>query len=225
MSVTVLVLLILSTLWGLTGCGSKENADLPANDQQAAYTADQQLYEDAAKKLVGTFMRDLQGELMSAMKDGGPENAIRVCNTAAPEIAAAHSAQGWTIKRVSERFRNPDNRADTTELAVLARFADTTGAPEIVANWTEIDSLRTFHFYKPIRVGQLCLNCHGGVQTLVPGVYQKLKKYYPADRAVGYKAGDLRGMFVVEAPWPDGVEYARQLLNPDTTTTTDTIAQ
>jgi hypothetical protein len=112
---------------------------------------------------------------------------------------------------VSERFRNPDNRADTSELQILSRFADT-AAPEHIQQWATIDSMITYAYYRPIRTMPLCLNCHGDLQTLASGVMDELKKDYPLDRATGYKSDELRGMFVVTAPWPDGVDGAMAIL-------------
>jgi len=40
-----------------------------------------------------------------------------------------------------------------------------------------------------------------------------IKKEYPLDKAIGYKVGELRGTFVVEAVWPAGREQAQQLLS------------
>jgi hypothetical protein len=50
------------------------------------------------------------------------------------------------------------------------------------------------------------------MQTLGTGVYRTLKRLYPLDKATGYKTGELRGMFVVEANWPEGIEYAEQII-------------
>jgi hypothetical protein len=41
--------------------------------------------------------------------------------------------------------------------------------------------------------GTLCLACHGQVSSLDPAVRAVLAERYPADRATGYRAGDLRG--------------------------------
>ena len=38
--------------------------------------------------LVGDFLLMLKLELKAAMREGGPGNAVRVCNTKAPQMAA-----------------------------------------------------------------------------------------------------------------------------------------
>ncbi|MCP4684018.1 MAG: DUF3365 domain-containing protein [bacterium] len=213
-----LIFVVFAALALLAACGSESQdaaeVETDRDSLNTALSADELLYLEASEKLIARFTKALQTELMSAMNQGGPVNAIGVCQVKAPGVAQANSAGGWSIRRVTDRFRNPDNRVDTLEAAILASFADTgSTAPEYLFDWFEGDSLRTFRFYKPIAVKPLCLKCHGGLQTLAPGVYQKLKKSYPLDRAIEYKAGDLRGMFVVEALWPEGKEQAGLLVN------------
>lgn len=215
---TISILLILSLASLLAACGSDKqeaaDATAEADSLNSVLSADEVLYLDASEKLVGTFTRELKSELLAAINKSGPAGAISVCKVKAPEISMDNSAGGWTIKRVTDRFRNPDNRADSAEMSMLANFADTSGtAPEYLFDWLETDSSKTFRFYKPIYVKPLCLKCHGGLQTLGTGVYETLKKKYPLDRAIEYKTGELRGMFVVEARWPEGKEQAALLVN------------
>jgi hypothetical protein len=88
---------------------------------------DEQQLRAAAQTIIGDFSRDLKSELMSAIADGGPANAINVCNMRAPEIAAKLSHDHIKICRVSDRARNQQNRATEEELAVLELFVDTSG--------------------------------------------------------------------------------------------------
>ena len=47
-------------------------------------------------------------------------------------------------------------------------------------------------------VQPLCLNCHG--VELAPDVAGRIAELYPEDRATGFEAGELRGVFWVEFP-------------------------
>lgn len=192
------------------GCSKEEKTykDIDNNDNALKISAeDQALLEKAADKKIGMFMTALKGELMAAMKDGGPVNAISVCNESAPEIAMAHSEMGWTISRVSDRARNQNNLADSAQLEILHKFTDT--AIHSTEEWAD----STYYYYKPIRVAGMCLGCHGPADKLAPGVSEKVAELYPEDKAVGYAPGDLRGMFVVEAEWPGALDYAKEILN------------
>ena len=44
----------------------------------------------------------------------------------------------------------------------------------------------------------LCLTCHGS--ELAPGVAEQISELYPEDHAIGFEAGDLRGVFWLEFP-------------------------
>jgi hypothetical protein len=200
----------------LCSCGSQPKTETepePAVEPSPEYADDMALYTQAAQQLVADLSRQLKDELLSAMSDGDAVSAIKVCALKASELTSAHAAGGWSIKRISNRNRNPNNRANFTETVLLAIFADAAG-DRSTETWTESDSGTTYQYFKPILTAPFCLKCHGDMQTLEPGVFTALKKLYPLDKATGYKAGELRGMFVVEAKWPEGRGYAEQLL-PD----------
>jgi len=54
--------------------------------------------------------------------------------------------------------------------------------------------------YAPMRVGEVCVRCHGDPDDLAPGVADLLAEEYPEDRATGYAMGDFRGVIRVSIP-------------------------
>ncbi len=150
---------------------------------------------------IKVFTGRLQGELVKAMRAGGPVKAIEVCNTRAGEIAAEVSAkQHFTMKRVSLKNRNPDNAANEWQRAVLKEFElrQQKGEPILditYADIVETDTGKQFRFMKAIPAGRICMKCHG--TKIEPAVQAELDKHYPDDKAHGYRVGDLRGAFVV----------------------------
>jgi hypothetical protein len=157
----------------------------------------------AARGIVKEFATTLQGELGAAMKAGGPVNAIGVCNTRAPAIAADLSKKNnWKVARTSLKPRNTKNAPDAWETRVLNEFEarkakgeDPAGIEhaEIVTNGGK----REFRYMKAIAIAPdaPCLGCHGG--KIDPAVSAKLKTLYPQDQATGYNTGDLRGAFTL----------------------------
>ncbi|RKX26119.1 MAG: hypothetical protein DRP45_04345 [Candidatus Zixiibacteriota bacterium] len=213
------MLILAVSLASLPGCGA-EDPEPPANQaavpDSPAWTGDQELYRLTADEIVTQFATDLGRELTTALEKGSAVNAIDVCKDKAHKLAAAYSHGGWSIKRVTDKYRNSDNRADSTELAFLYEFEDTTElGPHFLVDWKQADSgdIHTFRFYKPIRIKPACMKCHGNMQTLSQDVYKALRKHYPLDKATGYHVGDLCGMFVVEAVWPDGGKHAERVLS------------
>jgi hypothetical protein len=161
-----------------------------------------------ARGIITGFSAQLQAELQSAIAAGGFENAIGVCSTRAPALAAAASRDGWHVGRTSLKVRNPANNPDEFERRVLLDFE------QKLADGRTIESLgyyqmnavgeRTeFRYMKAIETQDLCLGCHGA--AIAPAVARRLDEIYPEDQARGYAAGQLRGAFTL----------TRHFLQPD----------
>lgn len=159
---------------------------------------------EASREVAQAFSTELREQLMQAMQAGGPVEAIAVCNTAAPEIAAMHSeARGWTVGRTSLRVRNPGSAPDAWETAVLRQFEARKAAGEDPAGLehaevVDADGGQVFRYMKAIPTAEPCLACHGS--NLAPDVAARLSELYPEDQATGFAAGDLRGAFTIEQP-------------------------
>ncbi len=155
-----------------------------------------------AAEIIKAFAGELQGELLSAMKAGGPVNAISVCNEKAPAIAAAHEdASGWTVARSSHKLRSGSNVPDDFTAAVIEDFVAREEAGAVAkslshAEIVEADGERVFRFVKAIPTAQPCLNCHGG-DNVKPEVEAKLAELYPDDQARGFSVDQMRGVFTL----------------------------
>ncbi|PWQ96599.1 Tll0287-like domain-containing protein [Leucothrix pacifica] len=209
-----LLLISLSALLVSCGGGDKQATDTasPAKvadgTQQEVKQSWQSEHDKAAlieqaKLAVQALGGTLKGELQSAMKSGGPVNAMDVCNTKAPEIAKSVSAdKNMAVSRVSLQNRNPVmGKANDWQDTVLNEFETRKASGEkpdtlAYANIVKTsDGHEEFRFMKAIPTGSLCLTCHGS--ELKPEVSAKLNELYPDDKATGFKEGDLRGAFVV----------------------------
>lgn len=159
---------------------------------------------DQARSLIKQLGGALKSELQAAMKNGGPTEAISVCNQRAPKIAAKVSADTpWRVGRTSLRIRNPANRPDAWEAGVLTRFDQRLAAGEPAGSIDhleviEADGRRELRYVKAIPTAELCTTCHG--TNLDPAVSARLDELYPEDRARGYSPGQLRGAFTLRKP-------------------------
>jgi hypothetical protein len=161
-----------------------------------------------SKKVVQAFFGELKGELTKAMKQGGPLNAIQVCNKTAPAIAHAMSEiHNMKVGRTSLKPRNPENSPDAWEAQVLKNFEERRAAGEDPAKMAyyevvEENGQKTFRFMKAIGMPPLekmpCLKCHG--TNIDPKVAAKLDELYPEDKARGYKPDQIRGAFTISQP-------------------------
>ncbi len=151
-----------------------------------------------AEAAAGTLIKTLGGQLKAALEAGGPEAALPVCAAVAIPLTdeVGGSLEDLTIKRVTDRPRNPANAADATDLAALDRFR--AGGAELIGHLTTADDGRTVRYYQPLRVGETCLKCHGDRGAMSERLRTLLDERYPDDKANGYAAGDLRGLIRVE---------------------------
>ncbi len=170
-----------------------------SSDQQS--NASMEAETAAAKAAIQHLASALQTELKGAIQAGGPVSAIEVCNTSAmPITQKVASEQGLLLSRVSLKNRNPANLPNDWQSAVLEDFEQQKAAGKNIGDltWSEtvdIEGGQQFRFMKAIATGDVCLLCHG--TQISPEVSQVLAELYPMDRATGYRAGDIRGAFVV----------------------------
>ena len=168
---------------GLAACGPA--ADPPADEALAR-----------ARQAADALTAELAGTLGEELQRDGPAAAIRVCSEVALRVAAAHSKDGLTVRRVSLRARNPADRPDDFERAQLEAWGSSHRSGETAAELVEMTEEaggRELRYLRPIYVASVCLKCHGDPAELAPEVRQMLSETYPEDPAVGYRVGDLRG--------------------------------
>lgn len=150
------------------------------------------------------LLRTLVGKLTGAMEEGGPVAAIDFCSTEAIPLTLhvqEGQAEGLVLKRTSFRYRNPANAPDEAEEEALVHFEDAIAAGETSpATFVQKVSEDEYRFYRALYLGEVCLQCHGDADSMDPGVLAALQERYPADLAMGYEAGDFRGVVRVSVP-------------------------
>lgn len=137
--------------------------------------------------------------LLQAINAKGTAGALSFCNARAIPLTDSMSvALNAKVKRVSDKNRNPDNKANTREMEYIrnAKAAISKGdavKPKITSNAS------SYTGYYPILTNKMCLQCHGKVGSdIATNVSEKIKALYPSDRATGYGVDQLRGIWVVE---------------------------
>lgn len=133
--------------------------------------------------------------LMQALQAGlaqSPTAAIAVCRTEAPQIAAGAATPGVELGRSSHRLRNPGNAPAPWMRAIIDGYlAD----PADRAPRTVRLADGRHGYAEPIVMQPLCTVCHGS--AIDPDLRRSIAALYPDDRATGFEAGDLRGIFWV----------------------------
>ena len=170
----------------------------------------------ACEQIVTDYQAALKRELMTAMTEGGPEKAIAVCNIVAPALADSFSSlPGVDIRRVSLKQRNPQFAPDGFESIVLGLFA---AAPEAEPQThtelvTDSSGVKKLRYMQEIKIGQLCLKCHGDPNGFSENLKAALAENYPEDKAVGYNLGESRGAFSVTLTFPEAQKAVTAILS------------
>lgn len=144
--------------------------------------------------------RTLKARVVAAMAASGPVGALEVCaaeaQTLTGQVAGTTAAR---VGRASLRLRNPANAGPEWVHAELVRLGERPAAGVApVRTVTEVDGRQVARFAAPITIEGPCLTCHGPADALAEDVRAALAERYPADRAVGYALGDLRGLVWAE---------------------------
>ena len=166
---------------------SKEETTLISEERKETF----QKYALEAKGVLGK-------NLMNAINTQGTEKAIEFCSTKAIVLTDSVSkAVNATIKRVSDKPRNPINRANENETAFINELKQKISKGEkMTPKFSESESEITGYF--PIETNALCLQCHGSKDSdITPNVLKKIELLYPKDEATGYKENQIRGLFVI----------------------------
>ncbi|MGF1534251.1 MAG: DUF3365 domain-containing protein [Bernardetiaceae bacterium] len=178
------------------------HADLEAPDWFAEHERqahpERKPYQEQGQEWAMATKAVLGKNLMQAIQREGPEGAVTFCNTRAyPLTDSMARVLGAHIKRVSDLPRNPQNTADERELAYITQTKAILAAgdkpkPQMI----ELNG-RMVGYY-PILTNAMCLQCHGQPNTDInSATLQKIDQKYPNDKARGYAADQLRGIWVV----------------------------
>jgi hypothetical protein len=135
-------------------------------------------------------------ELKDALQRGGIELALRYCNENAFSITdSLSSANQVSIKRVSNKNRNPRNKADKMEEFLIKGFGNDLNI-EIELTPRLVLKDDSVIFYKAIVMQPLCLTCHGQPEKeLTFQTDSLIRTLYPKDKATGYQINQVRGLW------------------------------
>lgn len=193
-------------LTGFVACSSPQSQKM--DEKKAEQKSVKPLSsEDSAKylelgdDLVGETKRKISTTLMEAMEKGGVKYAAQFCNLVAyPIVDSMSKVHNARIRRVSDKPRNPKDAMDEDEKKVFALFVEKFKQKDAEVKPVLMQySDGSVGYYTPIKISMpVCLKCHGEVgKDVKEEDYAEIKKLYPDDKAVGYKEGDLRGMFSI----------------------------
>lgn len=176
----------------LSGC-AQQKAPATLTD------ADKQVYLAKGKALAQTSFAALSSRLSQAIEQGGIAYAAPFCSvTALPLLDSLSQVNNATIRRTSLKVRNTANQPTRWEKEILLQYEAQAKGNAALQPIVKALNDNEVAFAAPITVLPLCVKCHGKPgDTMNAADYEAIKKTYPADQAIGYAEGDLRGMWSI----------------------------
>lgn len=155
-------------------------------------------YGSKGKEMAQTTAEKMLAEVGKNMKEGGVAQAIPYCHAHASEITKEYSnTYNVDIKRTSHKVRNEKNAPNPREKDIIQMYLAQT--PKDYKPVVEKNTDGSVQFYAPIVLQQKCTVCHGELgSTMVYATDSIVKKLYPNDQAIGFKEGDLRGIWSIQ---------------------------
>ena len=156
-----------------------------------------------AREVIANYTQRFKVEIMLPIKSDGPVAGVGAYHTNIGELSSRLSEQTpFEIGRTALRLRNPENAPDAWEQATMEAFVKqiSDGADpaklEAYQVATTQEGQRILRYMSPIMMRDTCLACHGA--DVRQDVKQEIAKYYPDDKAIGYRTGEMRGAYSLE---------------------------
>lgn len=160
--------------------------------------ADRATYMNRGDSLTRVSFDTLRNTLLRTIGQEGLAGAVVFCKAEAAALTGTYASGEVEISRTSLRYRNPANRPDSLSETVLRAMQDSIDKGGLAKPFLQQTPDGAVHYYKPILLQAMCLNCHGSVPgTVQPEVLDKIDSLYPGDLARDYREGELRGAWHV----------------------------
>ncbi len=196
----------------LQACGpqervSKEVFDAVNKNMEVKKLSESEIIQEAmiwGDSISKEAQKQLISNLQKAIADEGVSGAIGFCNVEAlPILKAVSEKHGVTIRRASNRYRNPADQPDSDEAKILDAYEyNAENGIKSDPNIQKIQGGEVYLYTKAILIQEgFCLSCHGErVKEIDEKTLSEIDKLYSGDLAKGHRVGDLRGMWSIKIP-------------------------
>ncbi len=123
------------------------------------------------------------------------ETFNNVCRPVGKELMRWAQEKGYKAKQIALKNRNPQNHLVGKDIEVFREFEKQPELSEKTIDAT-VEGQSGALYYHRITVQSSCLHCHGSMSSRPDFIKAK----YPQDKAYGFQAGDLRGLYRIFIP-------------------------
>ncbi len=171
----------------------------PKETETSSVKQEQKDYNKTGLEIAFGTKKQLGKNLISQLNKKGTLDALTFCNVKAiPLTDSMQTVYQAKIKRVSDKNRNPNNKANNDEVTYINQFKEVIKKgekPQPIIKKTQ-DSV---YFYYPIVTNGMCLQCHGKPnKNIKPETLKLLSNLYPNDKATGYDENQVRGIWSIQ---------------------------
>lgn len=180
----------------IAGCNSgKRKLDNTAGNQSDLYYE----YLSQGRRVVSLSFGALSAQLQQAIGERGTDHAIAFCNVhALPLTDSLSQAMNVSIGRTAVRYRNPENAPDQLDEHVMRHFEKQKLQFGMLPDTVVMNERGAYIYMAPILTLPACLRCHGIPEAEIkPQTMDLVRSLYPDDKAIGFREGELRGMWKV----------------------------
>ncbi len=186
----------------LVSCKNETSNKEPVTSKETEASSVKQQQKDYKKiglEIAFGTKKQLGKNLMGQLAKSGTLDALTFCNVKAiPLTDSMQTVYQAKIKRVSDKNRNPNNKANAEEIRYINQFKEMIkkgDKPQPIIKKKQ-DSV---YFYYPIVTNEMCLQCHGKPdKNIKPKTLQLLSNLYPDDQATGYDENQVRGIWSIQ---------------------------
>jgi hypothetical protein len=146
------------------GCSSRNSANIDL----AAYSV-------MGDTLIAKTFDTLRNTLMREAGEKGFAAAVEFCNIKALSLTNTYADNKVHISRTSNKVRNGNNAPDTLEQKILSKYAAWIEGKQKPTPVIEQDSKGNIHYFKPIMLQSMCLNCHGTKEQIQPRTWEMIQ--------------------------------------------------
>jgi len=181
------------------------NNDKKETKQEAAEASPKETIDHKAYKMKGMLIakntfKIFKSKIEKVGSQKGLPAVVEFCHENAMKLTdSLGKVHQVEIKRTSHKLRNPENKPDADEQAVIENYLRLQEEHKFMDPVVTTDGEGYVHFYAPIKIKEKCLQCHGQPGKDIPeDVYKIIKAKYPKDQATGFKLGELRGIWDIK---------------------------
>lgn len=203
MNKNYIAFIIIVTGFIVTSCNNETTEQSVTTIEKEEPVFNDREYLQKGADITQTTFKALSSRLQQAIADGGVANALQFCSVnAQPLTDSLSNYYDVSIKRTSHKIRNPLNAPNPEEEEMINSYLVGNTNPIVQQNKDGSVS-----YYAPIKTKGLCLVCHGEVgKTIASNDYKIITSIYPDDKAINFKADELRGIWSLTFKAKENVE-------------------